>query len=403
MFRLLSPLLGPNRYLSAQQLLRHGPHCLEHMLWGSSFKSFYRDSFYSLRAEIYQVLRLALQHQLVTPKHDNSTMIITPPRPKVIIITRGGPGSQSPGARKLSRHTELQLRDFFQSEGAEVSICCDFSQLKTPSRFLEQFWDIDICVGVHGAGLSNCVFGREGMVVLEFQTYHNFGFDSFMKIAHMTRGQYLMYDVRNASVMGGKDGGGGIVVQEKMLRKIVLTALSLWRFSQDQLQIISDRMHPAYTPAPDLSQLHTWERDFSPDGGKIYTYRPPITGKEIAKQLFTGDLMVDFGRSRAYLDTTTKTDTRQIMQVFLDKYLQVNSTRKLSVRSSLEHPAQQHVHDCLRRLDRTTDRSNFVKGRANFHHIDGNYLYRTNMNHEELWIMFNPALFSSYQSVRVSV
>lgn len=55
---------------------------------------------------------------------------------------------------------------------------------------------------MHGAGLANCIFGPSHMIIIEFQLRaHNFGFDSFMKIALATGGHYLMID---ATLMNGK-------------------------------------------------------------------------------------------------------------------------------------------------------------------------------------------------------
>ena len=55
--------------------------------------------------------------------------------------------------------------------------------------------DIDICIGAHGAGLTNCAFGREGVVLVELQQQFAYGFDSFQKIAHMNRGHHVFYDL----------------------------------------------------------------------------------------------------------------------------------------------------------------------------------------------------------------
>jgi capsular polysaccharide biosynthesis protein len=41
-------------------------------------------------------------------------------------------------------------------------------------------------MGVHGAGLANCIFASPGAVVVEFQNLHNFGFDGFVKVGKKT-------------------------------------------------------------------------------------------------------------------------------------------------------------------------------------------------------------------------
>jgi hypothetical protein len=102
-------------------------------------------------------------------------------KPRVVIVTRNSSSPVDSAVRKLSRLSEEELRSLFVKRGAEsAEICCDFS----PSRFVSSvpageyskkernmqktrayadlFWDVDICVGIHGAGLTNCALGREG-------------------------------------------------------------------------------------------------------------------------------------------------------------------------------------------------------------------------------------------------
>ena len=82
---------------------------------------------------------------------------------------------------------------------------------------MSKFGDVDVCMGIHGAGLANCVFGPPGVTIFEMQTrFHNFGFDSFMKVAHMASGTHVMMDTE-----GMYNKKTGVVLQNSTLTDIV--------------------------------------------------------------------------------------------------------------------------------------------------------------------------------------
>ena len=113
----------------------------------------------------------------------------------------------------------------FQALGAEVEICCNFKVVNTVSKLLEHFLDVDICVGIHGAGLANCAFGRSGMVVTELMQEHGFGTELYMKIAHMNRGNYIFHDFRGAKKLMGKNGGA--ILNEESANDLALLSFAL--------------------------------------------------------------------------------------------------------------------------------------------------------------------------------
>ena len=89
--------------------------------------------------------------------------------------------------------------------------------MRTIPDIISKFGDIDVCMGIHGAGLANCVFGPPGVTVFEMQTrFHNFGFDSFMKVAHMAGGTHVMMDTE-----GMYNKKMGVVLQNETLTDIV--------------------------------------------------------------------------------------------------------------------------------------------------------------------------------------
>ena len=231
-------------------------------------KPFYRDSLQLLRYASYELLQTTLAiylHQTrptvtpidwaktsfitkspqSTPKPSNSTVnalikFNLPRQPRIMIMSRN---TTSTPSRKLTYETELQLQQYLHDTGfTDVIVCCDFKQphLNTVDKFITYFHDnIDICIGIHGAGLGNCALGSPGMIMIELQTLHNYGFDSFMKITHMTRGHYAFYDLRPWVANGGNNmGKGGMMLTSGVLHHIVTLSISLWKYSLSALPVL---------------------------------------------------------------------------------------------------------------------------------------------------------------------
>ena len=87
------------------------------------------------------------------------------------------------------------LKSLSKVPNVVVKNCCDWRASKSLASTISLLADADICIGIHGAGLSNCFFGPPGMIVYEIQvpTAVYFGYDFFMKIAHSTGGTHVMY------------------------------------------------------------------------------------------------------------------------------------------------------------------------------------------------------------------
>ncbi len=47
-----------------------------------------------------------------------------------------------------------------RGRGLDVGICCDFKYVNTVDKLIDQFLNVDVCIGMHGAGLSNCILGE---------------------------------------------------------------------------------------------------------------------------------------------------------------------------------------------------------------------------------------------------
>jgi hypothetical protein len=318
LFHLLRVLFGKRVY-PASTVLNRGqvlgkPFCVHHAAWGTALKPFYRDSLHLLRYASYELLHTTLtvyqlQHLPLSEKTLPHTSFILDPlssrifdqqdqkkRPRVVIMTRN---TTSHPTRKLSYQTELKLQQLFANSigAAHVVVCCDFDtqykSMNTPSSpsgnndvkissksretiedFVDDFHDrIDICIGIHGAGLGNCALGSPGMVMIELQTLHNFGFDSFMKIAHMARGSYAFFDLRPwiRTMTKSQDSsihGQGMVLNEAVLQDIVDLSLAMWEHNQQALPKIESRVQ-SYLRHKNFQQTTadrtSWHRRLSVD------------------------------------------------------------------------------------------------------------------------------------------
>ena len=107
------------------------------------------------------------------------------------MMTRSKSSAVAPGGNRriINVESEHALIEELRGRGHSVDGCCDFRQdIKRTADALARFGNIDVCMGIHGAGLGNCIFGPPGMVIFEVQVrFHNFGFDGFMKISDIPK------------------------------------------------------------------------------------------------------------------------------------------------------------------------------------------------------------------------
>jgi Glycosyltransferase 61 len=232
LYRVLNELYG-NNVQPAKALLKGGPHCVQHMTWGTGMKPFYRDSLIDLRRVVFQVfhetLRKTYAHVKPAPE---LTQLAGHSNPRVLIVTRNTTKPDPSPFRKLSANSERDLKQAFERKGSPAVICCNFQFVSTTKSLVSYFGHADICIGIHGAGLANCILSSENMIVVELQNEHAFGFDSFMKIAHMANGVYVFYDIRHAVKHRGI--GAGSVLDAATIESIVDLCLLLFSRIQEQ-------------------------------------------------------------------------------------------------------------------------------------------------------------------------
>lgn len=335
MFKLLHPLFS-NQISPAVDILRDGPHCLEHVSWGSAMKPFYRDSLHHLRTKLFDLLKHTLSYQYTLPLKPSSTSS----RPKVVIMSRTNTTMGSP-QRKLARQSEEKLQRLYETYGAEVIVCCHFTSSTSSGaanalkEVTSVLWNADICIGIHGAGLANCVLGNAGMIIVELQSQHNYGFDSFMKIAHMAKGHFVFYDIRKAPIHRGD--GPGSLLSDKIVQDLVFLSLGLMKYSKEKtLSLIERKIHRI--------DHHTMRRDYLSPGRKDYQYttkdsvavskeahRPaygdsssihPITRYNenvgyVHKHFYKQELLLDMDTEELYLDDSMRSDATDLFTEYI--------------------------------------------------------------------------------------
>lgn len=269
----------------ARQILEGGPHCIRHVAWGTAIKVFYRDSLVSLRRVVYKVMQSMLRSSPSYPRQSANEFSQPSPSamapavstahksgglisllwqsmfgssmplpgqgvggsstssggtktelhraiaalgvvPRVVIVTRNMTGGPYAPARKVAWRSELELRSIFEDRGAKAVICCDFDVVNTVPKLMTYFGFVDICVGVHGAGLSNCALAPDRQIVVELQSDWAYGFDGFMKLAHMSNGLYVHFDIRSYPLLYGL--GAGTLIDTGSLEQLVDMVLWLY-------------------------------------------------------------------------------------------------------------------------------------------------------------------------------
>lgn len=151
--------------------------------------------------------------------------------PKVVVITRNSSDKTTP-MRRISGESERNFVDIFQKRGAKAVVCCDYKHVNTIPKLVSYFGYADICLGMHGAGMSNCILGGKPQIVVELQNYHAFGYDNYIKISHMSGGSYVFFDSRSVQKIHGPRGGA--VIPLPTVETIVDLAMNAYNSLHDQ-------------------------------------------------------------------------------------------------------------------------------------------------------------------------
>lgn len=306
---------------SAKKLLAGGPYCVQHGVWGAHLKVFYRDSLLTLRYTLYEILKrlLAVSWSAILSPYpgiqgtgNNDKKVTTKRRPKVLIVTRNtyinttrsqaakdSPSSTSGNFRKLAPDSEAQLVEAFRALGADAEICCDFS--KGLQEIVRSFWQVDICLGIHGAGLTNCIFGSPGQLLIELQVTFSFGSDHFPKMAHMARGHYMLADLRKAP----KDNLGHSRIDASYIKHLATLAIKMWQYGQSVQKQIDSHVH------------QTAFR--SPSGPTPASSRsaPTLTKEDVLKRMYSDEIMVNMAEKVVYRNPSASWNAVDVVEVGL--------------------------------------------------------------------------------------
>lgn len=157
----------------------------------------------SLAGESFPFLTLGWEKKraflgFITKKRMNNAVRPSPSGQvlRAVIVSRNTVQGK-PNSRSLAVLTEQSIKKKLEALGIQTTIC-NFSNrhLQNGEHLWEMFSVVDICIGVHGAGLSNCILMREGGIWVELQSLYAFGSDLFMKMAHMSRATYIHINIR---------------------------------------------------------------------------------------------------------------------------------------------------------------------------------------------------------------
>lgn len=163
--------------------------CLSHVAWGLGPKPFYVS--FRVAATQRTVARLrslllgawALPRLLATAPRTNLTS--PQPQPPTTVLLRRRSSEQ----RSLSA-SSLRLL----SREVAIDASCDFSM--PVKEQLALISNARVLVGLHGAGLANAMFAREGVVVVEFKGSYGMTDFVYRKYAQTVHGGFVALHVR---------------------------------------------------------------------------------------------------------------------------------------------------------------------------------------------------------------
>ena len=184
--------------------------CVRRVSWGLGPRPFYTD-FVGMRSQALGALRrLALDaHAVARPKPSAS---LSPPVkavagtdrvPMVLFVKRYKKKAEdNPRGGGLHYNRVLgdpeNLKAGIEAAGARFVECCDFGAAGI-AKMLEVISTADVVVSLHGAGLINGIFARDGVILVEL--HGGYGADDGEALAHTARWkQYVVADPRASSL-----------------------------------------------------------------------------------------------------------------------------------------------------------------------------------------------------------
>ncbi|CAM9852900.1 unnamed protein product [Ectocarpus sp. 4 AP-2014] len=215
-------------------------HCLDHMVWGF-VKPYYIDCQADRSSTTWAWMHHALEYLGLPSVPPPVNVPLVPPAPptgalpKVIFLHRNAVG---PGKDKTSRFMRdlKPLRDAWAAEGIHMNNW-SYNGSDSLKKMVGSLSGYDIYLGVHGAELTNTLYGNQGLVLVEVMSE---GWDKeiFHKVAQARRGGYIKLRTLPAS---------HYQVDHDMAVKTVRCALALWRRDGNRIDVCNNA---AANPGP---------------------------------------------------------------------------------------------------------------------------------------------------------
>jgi len=186
--------------------------CFSRIVWGEGIKLIYNHVLATLRRQTAQLVRLLAIKLYAPPNPFVAALSATNPaafkkgrkfleiydprigtfRPlNIVLYTRGN----SSLGRSIGNEDRL-ISQLSREGGANALICCEFSGRGT--SFEDQLGfavHADAVVGLHGAGLTNAVFSRKGVIMVELKGLYGYNLDLFAVVTDARQGIHCQVNI----------------------------------------------------------------------------------------------------------------------------------------------------------------------------------------------------------------
>jgi len=142
----------------------------------------------------------------------------------------------------------------------------------------------------------------EKVVLLEMQVHHAFGFDSFIKVAHMAGGYHIFHDARTNPRNKAPHADIGIILNEQTIAEMVDLCMSVYKATHSDRRTISVSA-PRSSPLTSR-QLLSEMKTLSPDN--VFVYPSRWSSSEALDNI---TLITTSASSDSFSTTTTNTKT----------------------------------------------------------------------------------------------
>lgn len=179
--------------------------CFKRVIWGRGLKIFYVDAMVAMRRAATEFIRTFVirTYNPPLPSEFSSPPITTAQGRMAILVQADGTTplnilymSRGNSGQGRSLKDESIILHALKNAGARVFFCCNFDKMSLADQ-LGMAVHADVVMGLHGAGLTNAVFMRQGGIVVELKTKYAYASDIFARVADSRNGLFVHIDVRD--------------------------------------------------------------------------------------------------------------------------------------------------------------------------------------------------------------